>query len=95
MTEKVLDQDNWSNEGEWLYCKHSDCHYFIRKKGQQKRLLARIFPDKIQFKCDSCGQKSSYYFEKPLNLAKSDSKNEPEWKPLKFMIDEWEKNDKP
>lgn len=84
--EKDLDPENWSHEGEFVYCRHDDCHFYKRHQGKKRRLLARFFQDGVQFKCDSCGNKSTYKFIK-------ETKNkslEGEWKPLEKMFEEWD-----
>lgn len=82
--EKDSAQGNWSSEGEWLLCKHNDCHYHIRNKGRKRRILARIYNDRVELKCDSCGQKSTFKFTKDANL------DEQKWMPLESMIEDWE-----
>ena len=85
--EKGLDSENWAENGEFVTCKHSDCHYFIRHKGQRSRLLARFYPDRVEFKCDSCGQKSSYKFKKDI-IKKSIDENK--FVSLNSLIEEWD-----
>lgn len=75
--------ENWSSDGEFAYCKHDDCHFFVRKRGEKRRILCRIFPDRVQLKCDSCGNISTFKFEKN---AKVDEK---EWIPLESMLESW------
>lgn len=87
--EKDSAQENWSKDGEWALCRHDDCHYYIRMKGKKRRILCRIFDDRIEFKCDSCGQKSTYKFVKPQE--KKTKVDEKTWIPLESMIAEWEK----
>ena len=88
MTEKVSDQENWSSEGEFVMCKHDDCFYFIRHKGQRRRLLARFYPDRVEFKCDSCKQKSSFKFNKEIVKKSID---EHKYVTLESLIKDWEK----
>ena len=89
--EKGLDQENWSNDGEFVHCKQNDCHFYKRKRGEKRRLLCRFFPDRIEFKCDSCRQKSTFYFEKSKNFDAVVDKNV--WIPLKSLLDLKEWND--
>jgi len=83
------ESENWSEDGDWALCKHGDCHYFIRKRGEKRRILCQIFPDRVRLKCDSCGQISTFYFEKKKMSKKQ--VDEPEWVPLSSMIESWEK----
>jgi uncharacterized UBP type Zn finger protein len=91
MSQKLLEKDlapeGWSNDGEFVHCKHDDCHYYNRHKGQRRRLLARFYPDRVEFKCDSCGQKSSYKFTKELVQKSID---EHRYVSLNSLIKEWE-----
>ena len=87
-SEKASDPENWSNDGEFVCCRQDDCHFFLRKKGKKRRLLCRIFPDKVQLKCDSCGQISTFFFDKSKNYK--DKIDEPSWIPLSSLIAEWE-----
>jgi hypothetical protein len=86
--EKDLDQESWSSDGEFVTCKHNDCFYYVRHKGQRRRLLARFYPDRVEFKCDSCKQKSTYRFTKELVQKSID---ESKFVPLNSLIADWEK----
>ena len=87
--EKDLVQENWSKDGEWAVCRHDDCHYFKRKHGKKRRILCRIFDNRIEFKCDSCGGKNTYKFVKEIRDKSKIDENT--WIPLESMIAEWEK----
>lgn len=91
--EKDSGQENWHSEGQFVTCRHDDCHYYIRQRSKHKdkrRLLARFYPDRVEFKCDSCGQKSTYYFDK--SKQPNGKVDEPKWIPLESLIKEWESN---
>lgn len=88
-SEKGLVQENWSPDGEWIYCKHNDCPFYVRRRGKKRRLLARFYPDRVQFKCDSCGQISTFKFDKKANFKTNI--DEPKWVKLESLIEEWEK----
>lgn len=81
-------QENWSEKGEFARCRHNDCFFFLRKKGEKRMILCRIFKDRVQLKCDSCSQISTFFFDKLKNFH--EKVDEPKWIPLSSMIDEWE-----
>lgn len=88
LSEKDSGQENWSNDGEFVYCKHDDCNFFMRYKGQKRRFLCRFYPDRVELKCDSCGEKSTYKFKKDV-VQKSIDENK--YVTLQSLIADWEK----
>lgn len=86
--EKGSDLENWSSDGEFTYCRHNDCHFYMRKRGVKRRILCRIFNDRVELKCDSCGQISTFRFDKNSNF--NTKVDESQWIPLESMIKEWE-----
>jgi hypothetical protein len=89
--EKDLAQENWSRGGEFSLCSHNDCHYYIRNHGKKRRKLAIMYPDRVVHKCDSCKQKTTVRFKKPIeNKTKVD---DGPLVPLSSLIKEWDKVD--
>ena len=95
MKQSVKDSapENWSEDGNWATCSHNDCHFFKRKKGEKRRLLARIYPDRVVLRCDSCKEKTTYFFDKSRQYKDMTDEEKNKWIPLKSLLDlkEWDK----
>jgi uncharacterized UBP type Zn finger protein len=50
--------------------------------------LARFYPDRVEFKCDSCKQKSSFKFSKEVVQKSID---EHKYVTLQSLIEDWDK----